>query len=68
MQYTAATQPAEPTSARTLDEQASDFTAEGAPPPGKVGKAPPRRIKKGKFLEQGDDPAQAKELERQQDA
>jgi hypothetical protein len=55
--------------AKSLEEQRTDFTSEGAPLPGKVASAKPRRQKKNDtFLERGDDPAQAEELERQQDA
>ncbi len=55
--------------AKSLDEQRSDFTSEGAPLPAKVGRVRPRRQKKNRtFPESKDDPAQAAELERQQDA
>ena len=60
---------AAPPHAKSLAEQRTDFTSEGAPLPGKVASAKPRRQKKnGTFLERRDDPAQAEELERQQDA
>jgi len=35
---------AQPAKARTVEQQAADFTAEGAPPPGKVATAPPRTV------------------------
>ena len=71
MQHTPPVEVVAPTPPRSksLDQQRSDFTSEGAPLPAKVGRIKPRRQKKNKsFPERNDDPAQAVELERQQDA
>lgn len=57
-----------PAHPKTLAEQEADFTAEGAPPPGKVGPGEPVQGDCAAFIEAHDDPAQAEELERQQDA
>lgn len=57
-----------PAHAKSLAEQKADFTSEGAPPPGKVGPGDPVQSDPATFPEAHDDPSQAEELERQQDA
>lgn len=57
-----------PAHAKSLAEQKTDFTSEGAPAPGKVGPGEPVRSDGVSFPERHDDPLQAEELERQQDA
>lgn len=63
--------PATPHS-KTVAEQETDFTSEGAPAPGKVGIVAPACAQVYKetsdFVEGSEDPNQSKELERQQDA
>lgn len=63
----AAVDPA-PTHVKSLEQEEADFTSEGAPPPGKVGPGDPVQSDPATFPEAHDDPSQAEELERQQDA
>jgi hypothetical protein len=53
---------------KSLAEQETDFTSEGAPAPGLAGTATPVNAQDREFLEGQEDPRQSEELERQQDA